>query len=552
MIRRWGRFVFVVILLVVAVAQYGSKAASAASNTLYVAIGGNDIGNCQNPAAPCATIDYAVSQAADQDTIQVGSGTFQATDVLSTNESLFLRGATAGPAPATVVQPDSPGDFVFAASGGGSWSLYDLTINDPSGDPVIANSGGYVGVYDSTVSNSVVAISASGTGALFVQDSTITGNTVGIDATSSVSNFVYSDTVTGNMDGIQENAATFVVAATIISNSSFVNCNATSLTDGGYNLEDGSSCGFSAATSISSTDPQLGPLGDNGGPTETFVPGPTSPALDHVSDSSLCPSTDQRGFSRNIPCDIGAYDGAGSVVAPCTPGTTACSATVTVASQSVAVTGAKAVRASATISLSVAPQVLSCPHFDYLAPVSTLTDTNLSGTDVLVTDTVRQLPSKKGVEVCYQPVEASPPTPVLLKKCHGSRFVAACYKSVAEVSGDVVVQLELPVGDPRFHIGGETPSVTKYSPTSPKPGKTLTIKGVNLSEVTGVTIGGVPAHITKTAPTSVKVTVPAGATGGIVVVSSLAGAARGPSVTVSGARIPRQASSLKRDEPGRR
>ena len=95
---------------------------------------------------------------------------------------------------------------------------------------------------------------------------------------------------------------------------------------------------------------------------------------------------------------------------------------------------------------------------------------------------------------------------------------------MTEMAGSVVATLELPVGDPRFHVGGETPMVTGISPTSAKPGKKLTIKGTNLSEVTGVTIGGVTAHIIKTAPTHVKVLVPAGASNGVVRVTSVAGA----------------------------
>ena len=94
--------------------------------------------------------------------------------------------------------------------------------------------------------------------------------------------------------------------------------------------------------------------------------------------------------------------------------------------------------------------------------------------------------------------------------------------------------------------------MTSVSPASAKPGKPLTIKGENLSEVTDVTIGGVPARITKTAPTSVKVTVPAGAQGGVVVVSSLAGVARGPSVTVAATRSLRHSPSLKQHKHRRR
>jgi len=237
----------------------------------------------------------------------------------------------------------------------------------------------------------------------------------------------------------------------------------------------------------------------------------------------------------------------------CTPGTTSCSAMLSAPSQSVAVSGAKPVSDSASITLLVAPAVLSCQDFDYEAPVVTLTDTGLqAGTPVIVTDTVDGLPSKKGVVICFQSLGDSPPPPSFLKKCHGKAFVGACIKSITESGGNVVAQLELPAGDPRYHIGGETPEVTSVSPTSAKPGKKLTIKGANLSEVTGVTIGGVPANITKAAPTKVSVIVPAGARGGTVVVTSAAGLASGPSVTVSGSRIPHRSSNLTRGEHRRR
>ncbi len=44
-------------------------------------------------------------------------------------------------------------------------------------------------------------------------------------------------------------------------------------------------------------DPQLGPLADNGGPTLTMLPAPTSPALDQGS-SEL--TTDLRGLARPV------------------------------------------------------------------------------------------------------------------------------------------------------------------------------------------------------------------------------------------------------------
>lgn len=54
------------------------------------------------------------------------------------------------------------------------------------------------------------------------------------------------------------------------------------------------------------TDPLLLPIGDNGGPNHTMALDAVSPGIDAGAD--VCPSTDQRGFSRNGQCDIGAYE----------------------------------------------------------------------------------------------------------------------------------------------------------------------------------------------------------------------------------------------------
>jgi hypothetical protein len=232
------------------------------------------------------------------------------------------------------------------------------------------------------------------------------------------------------------------------------------------------------------------------------------------------------------------------------PADATCTATVNSVSQVVTATGTAGTMPAA-VALTVAPQALNCgPGFKYVAPVVTLTDTQLvTGSYLTVTDTVDGLPSAKGVVICFQSLgESPPPLPSFLAKCHGKKFVGACVKSITESDGNVVATLELPVGDPRYHIGGETPEVTSVSPASAKPGKKLTIKGANLSEVTGVTIGGIPASITKAAPTHVSVIVPQGTTGGVVVVSSSAGVTSGPSVTVSGAQVPVHSSHLKRSD----
>jgi len=57
------------------------------------------------------------------------------------------------------------------------------------------------------------------------------------------------------------------------------------------------------------TDPEFGPLADNGGPTLTMALLPGSPAID-AGNTSLAPVTDQRGFPRpaGLAADIGAFE----------------------------------------------------------------------------------------------------------------------------------------------------------------------------------------------------------------------------------------------------
>ena len=133
-------------------------------------------------------------------------------------------------------------------------------------------------------------------------------------------------------------------------------------------------------------------------------------------------------------------------------------------------------------------------------------------------------PERPGVKICYQPVTGPPPPPTFLKKCSQS-VPAPCYVSLKEMRGSVIAKLKVPAGDPRFHIGGEVPVVTKFSPASATPGTKLSITGVNLSEVTGVTIGQVAAKIDTRAATKLTVTVPTGAHSGAIVVVSQAGSA---------------------------
>jgi hypothetical protein len=105
-----------------------------------------------------------------------------------------------------------------------------------------------------------------------------------------------------------------VVGGTILSGNGATSCTG-AFTDVGYNLTDpgDTSCGAGSNRVVAA--PQLGALAANGGPTQSRLPGPTSPALDRIPGGhALCTNftTDQRGVARpaGAKCDIGSVEAA--------------------------------------------------------------------------------------------------------------------------------------------------------------------------------------------------------------------------------------------------
>jgi len=85
---------------------------------------------------------------------------------------------------------------------------------------------------------------------------------------------------------------------------------------GGHNLlgSDASCSGFTGTGDLVNMDPLLGPLQNNGGPTQTMALLDGSPAID-AADDAVCAAPrvngkDQRRVSRpqGPHCDIGAYE----------------------------------------------------------------------------------------------------------------------------------------------------------------------------------------------------------------------------------------------------
>ncbi len=120
---------------------------------------------------------------------------------------------------------------------------------------------------------------------------------------------IAGNTAAGNVGGIDDAGVGSVTEAGSIlagnTGSPAENCSTGSITDLGGNVVSGdNSCpGRNAA-------PGLGPLANNGGPTQTMALLPGSAAIDAVP-SNACPvATDQRGVGRpqGAACDAGAYE----------------------------------------------------------------------------------------------------------------------------------------------------------------------------------------------------------------------------------------------------
>ncbi len=157
---------------------------------------------------------------------------------------------------------------------------------------------------------------------LNISDSTFVGNTAGGNGGGGVENFgtttITQSTFSANSSPFGANIYNFTGFSLAISMSVVAgglngsNCGGQApITDRGYNIDTGSSCGFSG-TSMNNTQPRLGSLASNGGPTQTMALPAGSPAVDAIPSATAgCTgSTDQRGTTRpqGTGCDVGAYE----------------------------------------------------------------------------------------------------------------------------------------------------------------------------------------------------------------------------------------------------
>ena len=349
-----------------------------ASTTWYVdGVNGNDGNDCKTRQTACKTIGHAISMASAGDTIGVGPATY--TENLTIGFSVKLIGAGAK---TTIINGVGVNGAVFTISTTALVTLSGVTIQHghpgiilDSGSltvirsAVIENSaasgpnsygGGIWNFGTLTISNSTVARNAAtcgsscvaawgggidNRGTAMINNSTISGNKASAGCTTGefgcraqgggIHNqgtlTISSSTISGNMvslpncisrcglggGGISNFEAT-TIQNSIVANNSVGNCEG-SMNSNGYNLSSDVYCNFSGPGDLNNTDPKLGPLQNNGGPTQTQALLSGSPALD-AGNPTGCKDgnghllkTDQRGAPRPDKedtggCDMGAFE----------------------------------------------------------------------------------------------------------------------------------------------------------------------------------------------------------------------------------------------------
>jgi hypothetical protein len=197
----------------------------------------------------------------------------------------------------------------------------------------IFNDGGTVSLSNSTFTANTARGGAGGAGAQAGQGLggaifNYNGSLSSLNSTISLNS---ADNASGIYNLADNSTSTSSITNTIIAQTdesvsdyvqSVINSGNVSSSGGGDLI--GSTTSF-GGTIVSSADPQLGSLANNGGPTETLLPANSSPAVDGgISSAAAGLSTDQRGLPRIVGAavDIGAVE-TGAIAPNFTSGNTA-------------------------------------------------------------------------------------------------------------------------------------------------------------------------------------------------------------------------------------
>ncbi|WP_244929286.1 right-handed parallel beta-helix repeat-containing protein [Nocardioides sp. W7] len=263
------------------------------------------------------------------------------------NEAQSGGGVYAWQGESLLITDSTISDNTASGAGGGVWAggaAVTIARSTLSGNAVASGDGGAVYQYgaadalnigDSTISGNSASSKGGGISSvnLAMANSTITGNSALWG--SAVENrtgtmLVRGSTVVGNSTrAIHTSSGKIRLAGTIIGANGAVSCYDSMIVSLGYNTDAGTGCELDHATDLVGTDPALGSLLDNGGPTSTHRPATGSPVVDRIpagataDDHPLCERLDQRGVAGPVAgatgCAIGAVEPADWVAVEQTP-----------------------------------------------------------------------------------------------------------------------------------------------------------------------------------------------------------------------------------------
>lgn len=277
------------------------------------------------------TASITLNGAGAGSTVFDGGGLDRVVDVQS-SEAVFISNITVRNGNATSASGDGGG----IRNVGGQLHLSSLAIEDNDAPDALIGGGGLyntlgtVTIADSTVSGNTAAGASAGGGGIANEAGTVALTNVTLSGNSApMGGAIYNTdsaaiegSVTGNNVTIAANTSangalfteggSVTIRNTIVGTNTGTNC-ATgaggTFFSTGHNISSDNSCPATAEGDLASTDPQLGPLADNGGSTQTHALMPASPAID-AGDDTGCSGTDQRGIDRpqGAHCDIGAFE----------------------------------------------------------------------------------------------------------------------------------------------------------------------------------------------------------------------------------------------------
>jgi Right handed beta helix region len=195
----------------------------------------------------------------------------------------------------TILNSTFSGNVARHRKGGGirNYGIVTLTSSTISGNRASSVGGG--------IHNGAL-FGPSGT--VMINNSTISGNVAG----GGKGGGIYSE----------QSGTKVILRNSIVANNAGKDCHGT-MTSRDFNLSSDGTCDFDRPGDLTNTDPQLGPLQDNGGLTQTMALLPGSPAIDSGNPDGCIDrpghllKTDQRGMPRPDKgdasgCDRGAYE----------------------------------------------------------------------------------------------------------------------------------------------------------------------------------------------------------------------------------------------------